>query len=229
MYNLYEIPLMHKFLTPLLFLTVLQAPAQNVKTGWQGHEYTTKQFSDIDGSPFLYDEWYRGKIISPEGLVLDGIMIKYEAYSETIVYMLNGKAFEVSDGAATFTIFPATDGMKDSLFFRGGYPAADNNSARTYYEVLADGRLALLKTHKKVTGLSQQNALASNKREFILQEDLYLARKGQAPVKVMKDKEALLELFADKKDEVNAWLGKNKVNLKKEDGLAELVKYYNAL
>lgn len=230
MYNLYENHDMRKLFTLLLVATSLRSSAQStVNTGWQGHEYATKQFSDIDGSPFLYDEWYRGKIISPQGLVLDGIMIKYEAYSETIIYLSGGKTFEVSDGAETFVIYPATDGMKDSLFFRGGYPAVDLNTPKTFYEVLADGKLALLKTHKKVTGLSQQNALASNKREFILQEDLYLARKGQAPMKVTKDKDALLAHFADKKDELAAWLGKNKVNLKKEDGLVELVKYYNSL
>jgi hypothetical protein len=119
--------------------------------------------------------------------------------------------------------------MKDSLFFRGGYPAVDNNTPNTFYEVLVDGKLALLKLHKKTTGLSQQNALASNKREFILQEDVYLASKGQAPVKWKKDKDALLELMGDKKTEVNAWLGKNKVNLKKEEGLADLVKFYDTL
>ena len=221
---------MRKVFSILLILVAARSSAQTqVSTGWQGHEYSTKQFSDIDGSPFLYDDWYRGKIVSPEGLVLDGIMIKYEAYSETIVYMTNGKTYEVADGAATFTIYPATDGMKDSLYFRGGYPSTDNNTPKTFYEVLVDGKVALLKSHKKTTGLSQQNALASNKREFIVQEDLYLARKGQAPVKWKKDKDALLEVLGDKKDEVNAWLGKNKVNLKKEEGLAELIKYYNSL
>lgn len=230
MYNLYEIHAMRKLAFFLLIVVAARTSAQSqVSTGWQGHEYSTKQFSDIDGSPFLYDDWYRGKIVSPEGLVLDGIMIKYEAYSETIVYMAGGRTYEVSDGAATFTIYPATDGMKDSLFFRGGYASVDNNTPKTFYEVLVDGKVALLKLHKKTTGLSQQNALASNKREFILQEDLYLARKGQMPAKVKKDKDALLEIMSDKKDEVNAWLGKNKVNLKKEEGLAELLKFYNTL
>jgi len=221
---------MRKLIPFLMILVAARSAAQSqVSTGWQGHEYATKQFSDIDGSPFLFDEWYRGKIVSPEGLVLDGITIKYEAFSETIVYMSGGRTFEVADGAATFTIYPATDGMKDSLFFRGGYPTVDLNTPRTYYEVLVDGRVALLKTHKKTAGLSQQNALASNKREFILQEDLYLARKGQVPVKWKKDKDGLMDMLSDKKDDINSWLGKNKVNLKKEEGLAELIKYYDSL
>ncbi len=221
---------MYRLLICLLVSACLRTSAQStVNTGWQGHEYATKQFSDIDGNPFLFDEFYRGRIVSAEGLVLDGIMVKYEAYSETIVYLMGGRTFEVSDGAATFVLYPATDGMKDSLFFRGGYPAADNNTSRTFYEVLADGKIALLKTHKKITGLSQQNALASNKREFIIQEDLYLARAGQAPWKVTKDKDALIARFSDQKDAVAAWMGKSKVNLKREEGLIELVRFYNTL
>jgi hypothetical protein len=217
----------------LIFATLLLLStggfAQIVNTGWQGHEYETKQFSDIDGSPFLFDEWYRGKIIGPTGLILDGITIKYEAYSETIIYQSSGKVYEVAGGAAAFVIYPATDGMKDSLYFRGGYPAVDYNTANSFYEVLVDGKVSLLKSHRKGTGLSQQNALASNKREFILQEDLYLARAGQTPVKWKKDKDALLDFLGDKKDAVSAWLGKNKVNLKKEEGLTDVLKFYNSL
>ena len=72
--TLYENHPMYRLLICLLVSACLRTSAQStVNTGWQGHEYATKQFSDIDGSPFLFDEFYRGRIVSAEGLVLDGI------------------------------------------------------------------------------------------------------------------------------------------------------------
>jgi hypothetical protein len=215
-------------LTMLLFCSV-PAFAQTMSTGWRNHEYETKQFSDIDGSPFLYDDWYKGRIVSVDGAVLENALIKYEAYSEYLVYMLDNKTYDISSGLRSFTLYPGVDGMKDSLLFRCGYPPVDNNTGKTCYEVLADGRAALLKSHRKTTGVSSQNALVSNKREFILTEDLYIAVDRQAPVKAKKDRNALLDLMGDRKDEMSAWLDKNKVNLKRDEGIAAMVAHYNSL
>jgi len=205
------------------------APAQSVNTGWRGHEYETKQFSDIDGSPFLYDDWYRGKVVTVDGDVLDGVTLKYEAYTEYLVYMQQGKAYELSGGLRSFTIFPGVDGMKDSLYFRCGYPPVDENTGKTFYEVLVDGKASLLQAHRKATAVSSQNALVSNKREFVLREDLYIAMDRQAPVKVKRDRAALIALMGDKQAEMSLWLDKNKVNLKRDEGIAELVAHFNTL
>ena len=218
-----------RILFSLLLLITLPAWSQTMNTGWRGHEYETKLFSDIDGSPFLYDEWYRGKVVTVEGAVLDGVMLKYEAYTEFLIYLQEGRTYEISGNPRSFTLFPGVDGMKDSLFFRCGYLPVDENTGKTFYEVLVDGKATLMKSHRKSTAVSSQNALVSNKREFVLREDFYIALDRQAPVKVKRDKNSLLDLFGDKKAEMSAWLDKNKVNLKKDEGIAEVVTHYNSL
>ena len=213
----------------LQFLLYGMLLGQTLNSGWRNHEYSTKQFSDIDGSPFLYEDWYRGKVIGSDGRILEDILLKYEAYSEYLIYMQEGKVFELSGEILSFSIFPEVEGMKDSLFFRKGYPAADENTMNTFYEVLVDGKASLLKSHRKTTALSSQNALVSNKRDFILEEELYIALGKQPPLRVKKDRNNLLDILKDRKAELAEWLDKKKVNLKREDGIAELVTRYNSL
>ena len=43
------------------------------------------------------------------------------------------------------------------------------------------------------------------------------------------NKKDVIDSFPDHKSEIETFVNKNKVNLKKEDGLKKLVEYYNSL
>jgi hypothetical protein len=117
--------------------------------------------------------------------------------------------------------------MKDSMIFRGGYPKVEDNTGGTFYEVLFDGNTSLLKCYRKITALSKQNALVSNKREFALEEKYYVGRPDSPPVRIKKDKASILKALSDKKDILEAYIEKEKKNCKTEAGLIDVVKKYN--
>ncbi len=189
--------------------------------------YNHKLYTDIDGSPFLFDEWYKGSIFMVSGEKIENITIKYDAFEDEILFMQDGKTFDIPSGVKYFILTPGVEGMKDSMIFRGGYPAVENNSGSTFYEVLADGNTSLLKCYRKIMGLSKQNAFVSNKREFALEEKYYVGKPDTPPVRIKKDKASVLKALSDKKDILESYIEKEKKNCKTEAGLIEVVKKYN--
>jgi hypothetical protein len=191
--------------------------------------YNHKLFTDIDGSPFLYDDWFKGNIYFVGGGKLEGVWVKYDAFEDNIIYRdpKTEQEFDIPDGVKYFVLYPEVDGMKDSIVFRGGYPNVDDNTGKTFYEVLQDGKASLLKCYRKVTALSKQNALVSNKREFAIDERLYIGKSDVAPIRIKKDKASVTKALADKKDIIEPYIETQKKNCKSEESIMDVLRKYN--
>jgi hypothetical protein len=65
-------------------------------------------------------------------------------------------------------------------------------------------------------------------KEFATYENMYLLKEGTMS-RIKKDKSSLLALFQDKKEAITKYMEDQKINLKNEAHLIDLVKYYNTL
>ena len=65
-------------------------------------------------------------------------------------------------------------------------------------------------------------------KEFATYENMYLLKAGTMS-RIKKDKSSLLVLFQDKKEAITKYIDDQKLNLKNEAHLIDLVKYYNTL
>lgn len=191
----------------------------------------TQDYTNIEGSAYLYDTWQPGDVKLVNGqsskermqlkynVVDDVVSFKDKESGEEMVFILPVQEFTLS----------LTD--NDELFtrhFRSGYKGIEGATPANFFEVLSNGKIQLIKRFNKVIMESQLIGSASKTRNFIEKTKYYLVNNGKAlPVK--NDKKAFLAAFGDKQSQIEDYIKTNKVNFKSDTQLGKLVDYYNTL
>ena len=116
----------------------------------------------------------------------------------------------------------------ETYFFKSGYPAIEQNTELTFYEVLSDGAIQLLKYNKKDISEIKNEMSGDTRKEFVLHENYFVYTNGEIK-KMKREKDFILELMQDKKDKINEYLKINKLNFKNTESITKLFEYYNSL
>ncbi|HEY1024310.1 MAG TPA: hypothetical protein VGE26_04040 [Sphingobacteriaceae bacterium] len=182
------------------------------------------RYTHVEGSPYLHADWTKGVVKLGNGQTFSDIDLKYDLVADELI-------FKNTDGSALNFVDPVSEfklNGEPSMLFRNGFNAVDNHTSQSFYQVLNDGGVKLLKkTSKKITEIREYNSASSTKR-FDLIETYYLARNNQ-PEKVRKDKKAILKALKDRTDKLESYIRSEKLNLKEEGDLTTLIHYYNSL
>jgi hypothetical protein len=126
-------------------------PSWKTKVGqagdaWKGNEA-------IKGTIFYNEELNKGYIKLEGDKTPKNVSLRYNIYSHEINFMQD-KTELVLDASIPVHEFGYTvinDDVQKNIVFRSGYPAVGNNTIKTFYEVVADKDVALLKyTTKKI-------------------------------------------------------------------------------
>ncbi|GAA4737895.1 hypothetical protein GCM10023229_16120 [Flavisolibacter ginsenosidimutans] len=128
-----------------------------------------------------------------------------------------------------FVEFNAADNDTTKTVFKTGFPATDGFTENTFYEVLSEGSLTLLKAYKVsyVDRTSIQSSVPI--RRYDTKEMLYVYDKQNGIRKISKNKKEILETLTGKTQEVSVYVSSHKTNFKSEKDLAGLFIYYNQL
>ena len=108
---------------------------------------------------------------------------------------------------------------------------ATDDKMKGFFEMLSSGKLNLMNYSKTWIKQPTYNAalnVGSKDTEIIREEKLYAARDGKAQ-KFSASKKSLLELMADKKTEMEAFLKQTQPDLKNRMQLVRVFDYYNSL
>lgn len=179
------------------------------------------RYAEVEGTPFLYTDWSDGVVVFKSNKVIKSIPLKYNIESEDIYFKSpqTGNEMLFVDPVASFKI--------NGITFQNGFNPIDSYSNKTYYQVLSDGRVKLLKkTNKTIMEVTEYNA--PKRRVFKENFSYYVANEKNDLTKVKKDN-SILNLLKDKEDLVKAFVSKNKLNLKKDEDLSKVFDYYNSL
>ncbi|MFT3824455.1 MAG: hypothetical protein QM731_11065 [Chitinophagaceae bacterium] len=201
-------------------------------TGWSqefaqdvaGRPYQVNQYMDIEGSPFFIDGWSKGIIYMKDGSKAEIFQLQLDLYLGQLLFKHNEQALIVENPVKEFVLQPAT-GVQ--YLFRNGYQSIDKNNAATWYQVLQDGPVSLVKQVKKVLQEKNEYNAATKSKSFSIVETLYIVKADGSLVKVKKDKSSLLDALADKKELLNRFIEKEKLRVKNEDDMKAIVKAYN--
>jgi hypothetical protein len=104
--------------------------------------------STFSGSVFYNNEWEKGYVRLSDNTLVSDLSLKLNAYTNELYLNRDGKIMVLNDAAASVAEFGLTD-PDGAKVFRRGYPAAAANTTKTFYEVVASGKLSLLKLHAK--------------------------------------------------------------------------------
>jgi len=190
----------------------------------------TKDYTNIEGSPYLYDDWIAGTVKLANGLTnKEPIMLKYNLLDDEVYFKDKaGEAMAFVVPVQEFTLNPMQIDATLARRYRNGYKGIDGIKPAAYFEVLSDGKVQLIKKASKTIFESQNIGSASKTGTFMEKTKYYLVINGNA-VPVKTDKKSLFAALSDKQVQLETYIKINKVDFKKDTDLGKLVTYYNSL
>jgi len=190
-----------------------------------GYVMDNLKMSDIQGSPYLVEEFISGKIITPEDVTYENLLLRYNAYSDDL---------EFQKGNDNYNIDPKSI-VKKAEFGGMTYSYMNYDSfgkiQRGFFKILAEGNATLLirYTIKFLEKEKVQPFVDPKPARFDAPKKEYYVSIVGLPAKIIANKKSLLELFGDRKDEMESFISKNKLSIREDDSLTKIITHFNSL
>jgi len=180
---------------------------------------------NLDGSPFLYEDWQNGTIYFHNGDTIKTIMLRYNVYKNEMQYLNEEKAYaigcpenikEIIIGAHSFIYLNYSDEGKPS---------------KGFFEVLSKGKTNLLLLHYPVILPANFNiALNSgNKNDQLSLKSKYYLKSNEIVVEIDKRGKNYISVFAQKEAEIQRYVKDKGLSFRKENDLITLTNFVNSL
>jgi hypothetical protein len=207
----------------LLLLISVQGFAQQT----DGYSTSTApQYIGISGNPYFMKDWSNGIIRFTSGKVTDKFKLKFNAAQNRLMLQFNGSTFAAESMINEFVLY--TRNKKDSFVFRKGFPTTDRGNEETFYQVLDNGRTALLRLATKDI-IEEKEVLASKpSRRFQDVEFFYLLKDGIMH-KIDRDVTPLQDILSDKREELENYISSEQLKMRSAEDMVKVVKKYNSL
>jgi hypothetical protein len=181
--------------------------------------------ASIDNANYLFHpDYLRARLFTKEGKLLGDVKYKLLLQDSRLFYL-------GSDGSDMEVISPIIRVEFDMpngtvTVFEKGFKPVGNLTENNFYQVLTDGKAKLLLDTKFVTETKQVygNGAVTSVEKIL---NYYGVIDGK--ILNLSNADQVLALMADKKDEINAYLKKEKVKFKKQSDMQSLFNYYNQL
>lgn len=182
--------------------------------------------SDIQGSPFLNDEFILGTIYTKQKLQYNNIPLRYNIYNDDLEFRtpenetLALSAPEIVEkaqfGEYTLSYIPYQNVKK---------------MKRGFFQILVEGNLSLYARSAVAFQAATEPAAYKDAQpaKFVDKPNTYYIRIGEEAAQKVGNKKELIALLSDHEKEVTAFIKKNKIKLTKSEGLKKLITFYNSL
>ncbi|PWJ57672.1 hypothetical protein CLV98_106144 [Dyadobacter jejuensis] len=166
------------------------------------------------GGNFLFDTYYTGSVTGKYGQVVEGLSFRFDMAGNRLEIQHNDSLFVTGDAVTGFTLPTGTA----LYYFERGFPSAQGATAKTFYQVLYDGNLRLLK-HFVVPIKDQEEAGAGQ---------LFILKDGKMHPVSLSNKESFLKVLADERNKMNYIIKESQFDFDQEEDLAILLQEYDA-
>lgn len=177
---------------------------------------------NVDGSPYLNNEWKKGTLIFSSGKKLAIDLLNYNVYQGVVSYKVENLEYN-----------PDMNAQIIGLTIAGRHfilEQLDKGRGKEIYEVLSDGTIQLLKKYfvsirkgKVANGLEK-----ATKDHFNLETFLFYKRHDGEIKRLVNGKNALT-ILEGQESKVKKFKLDNKLKLKRERDLIEIFDYYNSI
>jgi hypothetical protein len=180
---------------------------------------------DVVGSEFLDNNWSDAIVQTQKGEIYKDIKVKYSVLGD-LLYFLGEK-----DATMKFIVpikeFTLLSTLGSPKVFRSGFPKTNDYNEASFYQVLTEGKVMLLKkVIKRITDRREYNSAVTTK-EFISNTKYFLYQDGKM-AELKRDKSFILS-YLTKKEEMEKFMTTNKADVKNEVHLIALFNFYNTL
>lgn len=181
--------------------------------------------ANIDGTPYLDDEFIEGSVFTTSKTQYVGVPLRYNIYNDQI-------EFQLGEGPAQALAAPETIEMIEFGDYLFEYvPFVNVKKIRRGYFIVEEKGNATLYSRPQVVFENAKEPAAYQEAvpaRFVKRPDEYYIRIGKEPAMLIAKKKDLEEAFPDHKKEMAAFIKKNRVRPNNEEQIKELVQYYNS-
>ena len=228
------------FATQFVVVCNLQAQANSISTtgkwGQQiflsdvnGRAFENK-YADINGSAYLFPDFKFATIELADGRKYANVKARLNLVENEVNFIAsNGEEGYIGKGMVHTISFNDTtkQGIK-TFSFQTGFPKTDNQTVIHFYQILASGKIGLVKSIAKNIEERLNELSGEKSKEFAVRENLYLQVDGELK-RIKKEASFFLGIMVDQKEAISQFINTNKINFKNEDQLIGLISYYNSL
>jgi hypothetical protein len=148
------------------------------------------------GTPFLFDEWQSGVLMTSDGRTFNGYKLKYDAYYQAVHFSDGKDSLEVNEPIKEFTLVTAQDDSLVKVRFVNANLFSKPKKPLFYEMLFENEKMCLLKYNKKaIVNLSQSLPNKEEKENFELQLFYFYTAKGSNKLQNLKDGESLLAML----------------------------------
>lgn len=186
-----------------------------------GKPFLEKKDDAIKGSPLLLGQWHPGTVIFRNGQQAKDLQLLFNVNKNVIYFKRAEVMLEFVQPIKQFTLRVAYNKDSVTLVFRNGYVDFEKNNADTYYEVLVDGSIQLLKQYTKTLltykpyNQPEQQEYSDKVKYFVFRDNKFFL--------IKRDKEFLIRTFPDLADKIRSWCEANNSHAKTEPQLVALI------
>lgn len=188
-------------------------------------EINKEILKNIEGTPFLNPEFISGEVYTSDGNKIENVLLRYNIFNNKMEAKFNESLFQLSENLIRRIAF------EERTFDYLSYTIADKENAG-YLELIHDGEWKIYcRFAKKFKEAQAQKAMQDkpNPAAFRDLPDIYLVKTGDNKVQGFKSKKELLSVFSLHKNEVQAFMKKNKLKHNNSADLKMLMTYYETL
>jgi hypothetical protein len=200
--------------------TLLSTAQQMYLTNINGDPVLTRSYTDVIGSAFLYDNWVEGSVFTLNRKNYIKINLKYDLVKDQPYFKQkdNENLFSFTEKIKSFTLL----NNNNEENYISGFPAVDNFSEDSYYQVLGTGKdVYLLKKNVKSISESRPYNSSNIEKTFVDNKVYYLFKNGKME-KFKPSKKEFLALFPAQSDQINSYLKAENVDFKNDQDLGKL-------
>ena len=187
----------------------------------------------INGTPYVFEKFGMGKVIFINGMESVDSNLNYSYFDHKLYYTQKNGLYVVNQQAKSFELNSIDkENNKVSKQFMCLFPSVDDNTPATFYEVLGKGdNFQLLKyTHKRVKETVVYGGAPV--KEYVMDDLYYIYDKADKKMLALGSShslKAVKKVLPNYAAQMDAYLNTNKLNLKKEEDMIQLLQQLKAL
>lgn len=182
--------------------------------------------ADIKGSPYLDSEYKVGTVLTTDDVLYKDVPLRYNCYDGVMEFKKDNTSYELKPEEKMKKVE-----FGGQVFEYKNYESDKGGIEKSFFEVLTEGNASLcVRFTVKFYEAEPLQGFADPKpaRFDDFSETYYISIKN-LPAKKISNNKKFTEIFAEKKKDMDSFISKQKLSLKKVDDLKKIVAYYNSL